>query len=349
MMAKRKGKVPHEAERAARPQVEGSQQGCEASASSRAELAGAEQHWLLRLWQRYVVQGFEEDEQQSRAQTAARPPWRIDWTVVGIFVLASVCLSLIEYVGKSQYYWEYIHARPLGEGVLDHLRVDFARNPSEAPSLWFRLGVLTQPLYDSRSAQGQIGQLLYWAFWCVTAYFVLPALFVKLVLRRKLSDFGLRLRGVIRHLWLYLLMFAVVLPLVFVVSSEDSFKQTYPFYRNAPADPGGFWTWELAYAAQFFSLEFFFRGFLVHGLKHRLGAYAVMAMVLPYCMIHFGKPLPETMGAIIAGTVLGFLSLRSGSIVLGFLIHVSVALSMDLVSLWRQDQLQPIISWIISR
>ena len=92
----------------------------------------------------------------------------------------------------------------------------------------------------------------------------------------------------------------------------------------------------MLYATQFLSLEFFFRGFMVHGLRRRIGSAAIPVMMVPYCMIHFEKPLPETLAAIIAGLVLGFMSLRTRSIILGAAIHVSVALSMDFTSLWRK-------------
>ena len=83
----------------------------------------------------------------------------------------------------------------------------------------------------------------------------------------------------------------------------------------------------------FFALEFFFRGFMVHGLKYRMGIGAVVAMVIPYCMIHFSKPLPEALAAIVAGTVLGVLALRTRTIWGGVAIHCAVAVSMDWASL----------------
>jgi membrane protease YdiL (CAAX protease family) len=62
-------------------------------------------------------------------------------------------------------------------------------------------------------------------------------------------------------------------------------------------------------------------------------------MVVPYCMIHYGKPMPETLFAIVAGLVLGTLALRTKSIWLGVLIHISVALTMDILSLSHQKVL----------
>ena len=120
---------------------------------------------------------------------------------------------------------------------------------------------------------------------------------------------------------------------VAVVSRSPEFTNYYPFYKGANLSWADFLGWELMYAAQFFALEFFFRGFFIHGLKDVLGRQAIFAMVVPYVMIHFGKPFPETLGAILAGSVLGLVSLRTGSIAGGVLVHVGVAWTMDLGSL----------------
>ncbi len=53
-------------------------------------------------------------------------------------------------------------------------------------------------------------------------------------------------------------------------------------------------------------------------------------MCVPYCMIHFGKTFGETLGAIVFGIMLGTLALRTRSIWGGVLIHLGVAISMDL-------------------
>jgi len=298
---------------------------------------------LAGLWRTYVVAGVAAEETQSLEHCQARKPGKIHWKVISVLVLAAISLTLLEYLGKSSYYWEYVHSRGVGQGALDLLKIRFMDDPVSAPRGWHLVELFTRPIREKNSPEAQLWQLLYWAGVCVVSYFLIPALFVVVVLRERLSDYGLRLKGTLQHMWVYVLMFSVILPLVYLVSASPQFQQQYPFYGAAARNPLGFWTWELAYAAQFLSLEFFFRGFILHGTKERFGAYSVMVMVVPYCMIHYGKPMPETFGAIIAGTVLGLLSLRTGSIILGFMIHVSVALTMDLTSLWRKDQLGAII------
>jgi membrane protease YdiL (CAAX protease family) len=139
--------------------------------------------------------------------------------------------------------------------------------------------------------------------------------------------------------WVYLLMYLVMLPVLVWASANDRFLRTYPFYR--PAENESLWprliAWEILYAIQFVALEFFFRGFLLHGTKRRFGVYAIFVTVLPYCMIHFGKPMTETLGAIVAGIFLGFMSLKTGSIGMGAALHIAIAWSMDALALWRTN------------
>ena len=163
---------------------------------------------------------------------------------------------------------------------------------------------------------------------------LIPLALIVFVLRDSPRDYGFRIRGVMAHAPMYGLLFVAVLPFVYWASLQESFLATYPFYR--PAILGGWplWAYEAAYLIQFFSIEAFFRGFIIFGLRQRLGYYSVLVMVIPYCMIHFGKPMPEALGAIVAGTILGVLALRSGSFYLGVALHCAVALLMDLLAVY---------------
>jgi membrane protease YdiL (CAAX protease family) len=120
-----------------------------------------------------------------------------------------------------------------------------------------------------------------------------------------------------------------VLPFVLLVAQQDQFLRTYPFYKYANQSVRHFLAWQFLYAVQFLALEFFFRGYMLKGLRHKFGYGAIFVMIVPYCMIHYPKPLPETLGAILAGIALGTLAMRTRSIWGGVLIHVGVALTMD--------------------
>jgi membrane protease YdiL (CAAX protease family) len=173
----------------------------------------------------------------------------------------------------------------------------------------------------------------------VVCYLVVPAAWIKLVWRGRLSDYGFRLRGALDHAWIYVAIYSAILPVLVVASTTKSFQSTYPFYKEAGASWADLLAWESMYALQFMSLEFFFRGFMIQGLRARFGAATILVSVIPYCMIHFGKPFAETLGAIFAGLALGVLALLTRSIWLGVAIHVSVAVTMDLLALWMKGEL----------
>jgi membrane protease YdiL (CAAX protease family) len=52
-------------------------------------------------------------------------------------------------------------------------------------------------------------------------------------------------------------------------------------------------------------------------------------------MIHYHKPVLETFGAIAAGVILGYMSLRTRSIWLGAALHIAVAWTMDAAAIWH--------------
>jgi len=183
---------------------------------------------------------------------------------------------------------------------------------------------------------GHYGELLgfgWWTFWRVFGYVVVPLLAILVLPGERVRDYYVSPRGFVRHSWIYLGLFLIVLPAVIIASQTDAFGLTYPFYKLANRSIVDLLIWEVLYALQFLSLEFFFRGFMLKALKPRFGAGAIAVMIIPYCMIHYGKPMAETFGAIVAGVVLGTLAMRTRSIWGGVVLHVGVALTMDLLAL----------------
>jgi hypothetical protein len=58
-------------------------------------------------------------------------------------------------------------------------------------------------------------------------------------------------------------------------------------------------------------------------------------MVVPYAMIHFHKPFLECLAAVGAGCILGVLALRFRTFWGGALLHILVAVTMDLLAVTR--------------
>ncbi|MBI3218120.1 MAG: CPBP family intramembrane metalloprotease [Bacteroidetes bacterium] len=181
-------------------------------------------------------------------------------------------------------------------------------------------------------------KMIFWASTTIFFYVAIPIFVIRLVFKEKISEYGLKWKGAFSFAGFYALAFLLLFPFVVWVSFSPEFQVTYPFFvpTNRNEMIPYFLVWEIFYVAQFFALEFFFRGWMVLGLKKDLGLYSVFVMVIPYCMIHFTKPMPECVGSIFAGVFLGLMTYRTQSVWMGALLHVAVALSMDFLSLWHK-------------
>lgn len=264
-----------------------------------------------------VQQALAVHDQASRHAQLARPPGQLDWKVIIIFVAACVILSLLNYHGGSGD-WEALHL----------FIAPFVDAPEQTLRDWFR-----------GHDYARIARLLYWSGTTVIGYFLVPALMIYLLWRERLRDYGMPSPFKSGGYGLFIALFFFMFPFVLGASLTEEFQGSYPFYEYADRTIVDFVVWQLIYAAQFFALEFFYRGFLIHGLKHRFGIYAILISTIPYVMIHFGKPLPETLGSIAAGIALGAMSYHYRSIWPGVLLHIAIAFSMDIFSLSAQGRL----------
>jgi hypothetical protein len=173
---------------------------------------------------------------------------------------------------------------------------------------------------------------IWWAGTRIAGY-LLPFAVWKLMFRRdSLLDFGLRPTGFREHAWIYALCVAVMIPLMLIVKRQPDFGSYYPMYKLAGRSWFDFVLWETIYIAQFLGLEMFFRGWWIRATRV-FGIGAIWSMVVPYCMIHYGKPYLEACAACVAGVILGSLSMKTRSIYSGFLVHGTVAILMDILSL----------------
>lgn len=180
---------------------------------------------------------------------------------------------------------------------------------------------------------------LYWSVWGYLFYMVIPVAIIVAVFRESPGRYGLRIYLTPRTAALYAGMVLLMAPLLYWASTQPSFLIRYPFARDL-SSPGEIALWETVYVARFVALEFFFRGFLLFGVEERLGRVnAIAVSTIPYAMVHFAKPFPEALGALIAGAVLGWLALRTRSIAGGVVVHGTIALGMDLLALWRNGTL----------
>lgn len=261
---------------------------------------------------------FKKTEVESVEYRFTLSKNKVDRKIIWVAVISAISLVFIEYIGKAPGYLNLI-------GFLKSVGFTCLRD------------FLGEHL--EKTGNVQLNRLTYWICIVVIFYLVIPILVVKLVFREKLRDYGLRFGNLKKDYRIYIVMLVIMIPLVFWMSTTHSFQLRYPFYELKHDEPlyPYFWMWEAMYFVQFIGVEFFFRGFMLHGSRRQLGFYSIFFMVIPYCMIHFGKPMAETFAAIVAGIALGILSLKSRSVVPGILIHYSVAIAMDFAALYQKS------------
>jgi membrane protease YdiL (CAAX protease family) len=77
-----------------------------------------------------------------------------------------------------------------------------------------------------------------------------------------------------------------------------------------------------------FSWEFIFRGFMLFGLRERLGPLAVWIQAIPFAIMHVGKPELETLSTIFGGAAFGYIDLESRSVLPSVIIHWAIYVMM---------------------
>lgn len=184
-------------------------------------------------------------------------------------------------------------------------------------------------------SHADLAPFAHWGLASVVIRILVPFAIIRWAFREPLSAYGWRWRGIVKHLPAYAGLYLLMVPMIVWASTQASFQAKYPFYRGAVDGGAAFWGYELLYGAQFAGVEFFFRGFLTFALFRRFGWNAVLIMAIPYVMVHFNKPLPETFGALGAGLVLGAMALRAGSCVPGIFVHWAVGITMDVLAIGK--------------
>jgi membrane protease YdiL (CAAX protease family) len=182
----------------------------------------------------------------------------------------------------------------------------------------------------------ELYQYLYWFGSEFVLYFLLLLPVILFMHARKLRDFGLGAGDWRFGLKISLVFYAVMFPILWIASASASFQAVYPHAQLVRTDWTLFLVYEAAFILYFIGWEFIWRGYVLFGLlRHTGAAVAVLVQMLPFVILHFGKPLPETLGSIAAGIALGALSVRTRSFWYAVLIHWTVMLTIDLFATLR--------------
>lgn len=170
-------------------------------------------------------------------------------------------------------------------------------------------------------------------------FIMIPLIIFKLFFDKKVEGiYGLSKNAT--YLNAYFILILMLLPFLAAVSFMPDFLRAYPQFKPWNYEGAlGLSTWsqsliyELFYGSSFIYIELLFRGALVIGLVQYLGPKAVLPMIVFYASIHFGKPAGETISSVFGGYILGALAYQTKHIWGGVIVHVGIALSMEIMGL----------------
>lgn len=161
---------------------------------------------------------------------------------------------------------------------------------------------------------------------------ILPFVIIVFVFRDPLKEYGLRLGDWKRGLPAILILFVLVSgAIIFPASQTQDMRAAFPFDKAATESIFAFLRLQFFRGLMFYTAwEFFFRGFMLFGLKKYLGDWmAICIQTIPSCLWHIGMPTGELLSSLLAGLLFGILAIRTRSILWVFLLHYSIGIILD--------------------
>ena len=128
-----------------------------------------------------------------------------------------------------------------------------------------------------------------------------------------------------------ILFYLVMLVTLLFIHKLPMFQDYYPLFKRSTKTWELFIYYQMAYALYFVAWEFFFRGYMLFGLKRVMGPWAIFVQMLPFAVLHFGKPTLEAMSSVFGGIALGWLAYRTRSFWYGVMLHAAVAVTLDIM------------------
>lgn len=189
--------------------------------------------------------------------------------------------------------------------------------------------------FFSNNGNADLFEFLYWFITDFVVLFIFPVLIIKYFFKEKLSGYGISLGNYKAGLLYSFLFIIIMLPLVWVATSQQSFILTYPLLERARSSWKIFFIFELVTILYLFAWEFIWRGYMLFGLMPKFGIYSIFIQMIPFVILHNGKPSLETFGSILGGLLLGMLAFRTKSIYYCVIAHVGIMFSIDLISTLR--------------
>lgn len=180
-------------------------------------------------------------------------------------------------------------------------------------------------------------KIIYHNLMAFVLFFGLGVIFTKFIQKQKISNYGLNLKNYKFGSLICLIGIPIAIICALTTVLDKGMTNTYPLINFAIYN--NFWEillYFISYVLYYIGWEYLFRGILYFSSEKKCGASgAILITTLISALIHtsigaFGKPMIETLSAIPAGLIFGYLAYKTRSIFPSFVLHVTVGLFTDL-------------------
>ncbi len=151
-------------------------------------------------------------------------------------------------------------------------------------------------------------------------YGIVPLVCLCMLTRKSPLRLGLGLGDVRFWLPASLLYLTVALPILFWGATQSS--SVASFY--SPENDIDWGRYLLGTTLYMLGWEYLFRGFLIEGLRKDMKEGAILLQMIPFTLLHLGKPEVEVYSCIVSGLVWGYICYRGKSFWPAFLMHMTV-------------------------
>ncbi len=138
-------------------------------------------------------------------------------------------------------------------------------------------------------------------------------------------------------LWALLAVCVIVIPSAYHASTLPSVLVEYPLPRTLLQNQQLLPVYFLGlFFLYYLPWEFFFRGFLLFGLKDKYGTVpAILIQTISSSLVHIGKPTPELIGSIPFGIIFGIIAIRTKNLWIVVLMHAALGIFTDLFIIYQ--------------
>jgi membrane protease YdiL (CAAX protease family) len=153
-------------------------------------------------------------------------------------------------------------------------------------------------------------------------YLLIPLAAGWLLFRDQSRDYGFRIGN---WRWAIIVAAACLAAMALILYGASKIPEFRSYYYRYAID------WPdlvLDTALYMFAWEFLFRGYMLFGLERSIGKGAILVQLIPFVLLHLGKPFLETLACIPGGFGFGYLAYRTRSFLPCFILHFGIYLMM---------------------